>query len=100
MDETVPLLRDETLDRPQEDSRKDSDAVDFDPRGDLDNPREWPSAYKWSIVALLAFTSFTVYVTLVFSLSKFRSPDFVSQNIYMYISRPHRQSNCCRPEPR
>lgn len=69
MDETLPLLRDESLDRPQGDSRKDSDAVDFDPRGDLDNPREWPSAYKWSIVALLAFTSFTVYVTLVFSLS-------------------------------
>lgn len=35
--------------------------VDFDPNGDPDNPLEWPSAFKWGIVALLAFTAFTVY---------------------------------------
>ncbi|KIV95562.1 hypothetical protein PV10_03199 [Exophiala mesophila] len=64
MDETVPLLRDESLEHPP-DSRKDSNAVDFDSRGDLDNPREWPNAYKWSIVTLLAFTSFTVTFTCI-----------------------------------
>lgn len=34
--------------------------VDFDPDGDEDNPLDWPAAYKWGIVALLAFMAFTV----------------------------------------
>ena len=34
--------------------------LDFDPRGDADNPLEWPTAFKWGIVALLALTAFTV----------------------------------------
>jgi hypothetical protein len=36
--------------------------VDFDPYGDVDNPLEWPTAFKWGIVLLLAVTAFTVYV--------------------------------------
>lgn len=59
-DETVPLLRDAT-DRPAI-AAKGDDIVDFDPNGDSENPRDWPKAYKWGIVALLAFTAFTVYV--------------------------------------
>lgn len=60
MDETVPLLRDEALDVPIKSSSSDSDIVDFDPKGDPENPRDWPNAYKWGIVTLLAFMSFTV----------------------------------------
>ncbi len=40
----------------------DDHVLDFDPSGDADNPMEWPAAFKWSIVALLAFMAFTVYV--------------------------------------
>ncbi len=36
--------------------------VDFDPQGDADNPMDWPTAFKWSVVALLAAMAFTVYV--------------------------------------
>ncbi|KAJ4291667.1 hypothetical protein N0V90_009562 [Kalmusia sp. IMI 367209] len=36
--------------------------LDFE-KGDVENPREWPMAYKWGMVALLAFTAFTVFVT-------------------------------------
>lgn len=34
--------------------------LDFDPNGDSDNPREWPTPFKWTIVGLLALTAFTV----------------------------------------
>ena len=46
----------------------DSDIVlvDFDPKGDPDNPLTWPAPYKWSIVLLLAFMAFTVYVFFFF----------------------------------
>jgi hypothetical protein len=33
--------------------------LDFE-EGDAENPREWPIAYKWAMVSLLAFTAFTV----------------------------------------
>lgn len=71
MDETAPLLV--TPDREVvdvEDRLRDAggarkeDIVDFDPAGDPENPMEWPAPYKWSIVALLALTAFTVYVHL------------------------------------
>jgi hypothetical protein len=54
MDETSPLLRSgtpTTLD-------KKSDLVDFDSTGDPENPLDWPSAYRWTITALLAFMAF------------------------------------------
>ncbi|KAI6778275.1 putative transporter -like protein [Emericellopsis cladophorae] len=34
--------------------------LDFDPSGDPDNPREWPSPFKWSITLLLTALAFTV----------------------------------------
>jgi len=34
--------------------------IDFDPDGDPDNPMNWPSSFKWTIVALLAAMAFTV----------------------------------------
>ena len=34
--------------------------LDFDPKGDRENPREWPSSFKWGIVLLLASMAFTV----------------------------------------
>ncbi|KAK0704564.1 major facilitator superfamily domain-containing protein [Lasiosphaeris hirsuta] len=39
--------------------------VDFDPNGDVDNPLEWPIAYKWGIVALMALMAFTVTFTCI-----------------------------------
>lgn len=33
---------------------------EFDPKGDKENPREWPSGFKWAIVLLLASMGFTV----------------------------------------
>ena len=36
--------------------------VEFDIKGDADNPLEWPAAFKWAIVALLSIMAFTMYV--------------------------------------
>jgi hypothetical protein len=52
----------------------DAYLVDFDPEGDVDNPLEWPTAFKWGIVALLALTAFTVCVFSVFSSCHLTSP--------------------------
>ena len=61
VDENQPLLQ------PAEDAARRQDetdalhgAIDFDPGGDPDNPLEWPVAFKWTIVALMAFMAFTV----------------------------------------
>lgn len=66
MDETTPLLPDEAiapvLSNDQADRVPSKDLVEFDPNGDHENPMDWPKAYKWGIVALLAFMAFTVYV--------------------------------------
>ena len=59
--ETEPLLG-TGADRTQDVSSHNDAIVDFDPAGDPENPLEWPKAFKWSIVALLAFMAFTVYV--------------------------------------
>ena len=62
-DETRPLLRDaEATTNGSLKAANAKDIVDFDPTGDPENPRDWPKAYKWAIVALLAFMAFTVYV--------------------------------------
>ncbi len=58
MDETQPLLPD--IDADVHPDPADKDIVDFDPSGDHENPQDWPKAYKWGIVALLAFMAFTV----------------------------------------
>ncbi|KIX05124.1 uncharacterized protein Z518_05996 [Rhinocladiella mackenziei CBS 650.93] len=62
-DETQPLLRDADVEG--SDKAVDEDIVDFDPNDDSENPRNWPKAYKWGIVALLAFMSFTVTFTCI-----------------------------------
>ncbi|OTB05539.1 hypothetical protein M426DRAFT_319810 [Hypoxylon sp. CI-4A] len=64
MDETQPLLQDTNLvyvEREEDPSNKN--IVDFNPNGDEENPMEWPRAYKWGIVSLLAFMAFTVTFT-------------------------------------
>ncbi|ORY70948.1 MFS transporter [Pseudomassariella vexata] len=66
MDETLPLLQDAhftSLEEPHQHVNKD--IVDFDPEGDEENPVDWPQAYKWGIVALLAFMAFTVTFTCI-----------------------------------
>lgn len=78
MDETQPLLHDADLDvdRLEEPDKAVSDdghghahsdpnIVDFDAEGDAENPLDWAPAYKWGVVALLAFMAFTVYVPLL-----------------------------------
>ncbi|KAK7890096.1 hypothetical protein LTR67_008561 [Exophiala xenobiotica] len=63
MDETQPLLPEVTTD--QQPKHHDKNVVDFDPDGDSENPQDWPQAYKWGIVALLAFMAFTVTFTCI-----------------------------------
>lgn len=66
MDETQPLLQDVHLVYDEREvPAPNKDIVDFDPNGDAENPIEWPKAYKWGIVSLLAFMAFTVYVLLL-----------------------------------
>lgn len=69
MDERRPLLgtnagRPEPAAAPRDvsDNGVDNGVDDFDVKVDADDPMEWPAAFKWSIVALLAFMAFTVYV--------------------------------------
>jgi hypothetical protein len=56
MDEIQPLLG--RIDEPRPASA--NPLVDFDPKGDPENPLEWPKAYKRGVVFLLALLSFTV----------------------------------------
>lgn len=69
MDETTPLLPDEATAIPGDDQQilgaPRKDIVDFNPNGDPENPMDWPSAYKWGIVALLAAMAFTVTFTCI-----------------------------------
>ena len=62
MEETQPLLPalEESLRDRSEDAIKDLYIVTFDSDGDPENPMDWPNAYKWGIVGLLAFMAFTV----------------------------------------
>jgi hypothetical protein len=60
MDETTPLLSsppDTPRDEEQDDAGK---ALDFDPKGDPENPLEWRKSYRYGIVCLQAFWAFTV----------------------------------------
>lgn len=66
VDENQPLLAaSEDLARRQDEDDALHGAIDFDPSGDPDNPLEWPSAFKWGIVALMAFMAFTVTFTCI-----------------------------------
>ncbi|KAF0317244.1 Efflux pump radE [Colletotrichum sp. SAR11_59] len=60
MAESQPLLEDPLC---EEDLSKH--LLDFDPNGDAENPREWPLAFKWTIVGLLACMAFTVTFTCI-----------------------------------
>lgn len=40
-------------------------SLGFHPSGDPDNPRDWPDAFKWGIVMLLAAMAFTVTFTCI-----------------------------------
>lgn len=65
MDETTPLLPDAATAIPilpddQHRTTPNKDIVGFDPNGDPENPMDWPLAYKWGIVCLLAAMAFTV----------------------------------------
>ncbi|KAF4620094.1 hypothetical protein G7Y89_g14728 [Cudoniella acicularis] len=57
MEESAPLLRQITEPRCP---TVDDPRVEFDPKGDPDNPLDWPKAYKMGIVFLLALMAFTV----------------------------------------
>lgn len=68
MDETQPLLAEVRLiDTERCDDISHKDIVDFDIHGDAENPMEWPTAYKWGIVSVMACMAFTVYVITFFS---------------------------------
>lgn len=58
-DETQALLGNETSRYDGADGKKE-EVINFDPNGDEENPMDWPTMYKWGIVALLAFMAFTV----------------------------------------
>lgn len=59
--EEQPLLA-PIEDGPIESTKHTEVILDFDPNGDPENPREWPTTFKWFIVLLLACIAFTVYV--------------------------------------
>ncbi|KAK4497736.1 hypothetical protein PRZ48_010389 [Zasmidium cellare] len=66
VDEAQPLLGNETLRYDGANGKNNqADIVDFDPEGDEENPMDWPTTYKWGIVALLAFMAFTVTFTCI-----------------------------------
>jgi hypothetical protein len=60
--EQEPLLQSlsQTLSNTSQRERRRSSIADADLDGDPDNPLEWPAAFKWTIVALLALMAFTV----------------------------------------
>ncbi|KAF7554731.1 hypothetical protein G7Z17_g2700 [Cylindrodendrum hubeiense] len=59
MEETSPLLVEAGEGRCESLYGDSHETVDFNPNGDVDNPLEWPAAFKWGIVAMLAFIGFT-----------------------------------------
>ncbi|KAI1820400.1 MFS transporter [Xylaria intraflava] len=66
MDETQPLLADaRLLDPVLGNGVPHKDIVGFDVDGDPENPFEWPKAYKWVVVSLIALMSFTVTFTCI-----------------------------------
>ncbi|KAH8666809.1 major facilitator superfamily transporter [Xylariales sp. PMI_506] len=66
MDETQPLLAEPRRSGAAEAAQETNvHLVTFDPKGDPENPVDWPAAYKWSVIALLTFTAFTVTFTCI-----------------------------------
>ncbi|KAK4224468.1 major facilitator superfamily domain-containing protein [Podospora fimiseda] len=63
--ETQPLLRSLTNEGQQyaldiDNDKTETIIVEFDPAGDGENPLDWPTPFKWTIVSLLVMTAFTV----------------------------------------
>jgi len=58
------------------------DSAEFDPLGDLDNPLEWPTPFKWGIVTLLAIIAFTVCVPIIINF-----PFLFFSPIFLFLSR-------------
>ena len=63
IEEANPLLL-ESDDKYRSSLEYSREIVDFDRKGDPENPLEWPDFYKWGIVALLSFMGFTMYVSV------------------------------------
>lgn len=57
--EEQPLLGATIGDEEPEESKQTGVILDFED-GDPENPREWPKAFKWAIVLILACMAFTV----------------------------------------
>ncbi|KAJ5044984.1 hypothetical protein NUH16_001796 [Penicillium rubens] len=64
IEEANPLLL-ESEDEYRSSLEYSRDTVDFDRKGDPENPLEWPGSYKWGVVALLSFMGFTVTFTCI-----------------------------------
>ncbi|OAQ91640.1 MFS multidrug transporter [Purpureocillium lilacinum] len=62
--ETTPL-RSEEGERDDGLDQSEAYAASFDPDGGSDDPMQWPEAYKWAMVVLLALMSFTVTFTCI-----------------------------------
>lgn len=62
-DEERPLLQSDRALPTSYHTTHDPDA-DFDPNDDQDDPRQWPMAYRWGLVSLLALMAFTVYASI------------------------------------
>ncbi|KAL2260090.1 hypothetical protein VTK26DRAFT_6011 [Humicola hyalothermophila] len=72
VDETQPLLRSVTDEgqhvyshAPIQGVIADTTIIDFDPRGDPENPLEWKASFKWTIVTMLAMMAMTVTFTCI-----------------------------------
>lgn len=95
VDETQPLLRSKTHESVENDiagyqytevNNAPPYIDDFNPNGDVDNPLEWPTPFKWGIVLLLAMTAFTVYVFPPFLVSPLPQQCFLP----LFATTPHR----------
>ncbi|KAF4125486.1 putative arabinose efflux permease, MFS family [Geosmithia morbida] len=42
------------------DVAEEEEPLDFSPDGDVDNPREWPAAFKWTLTVVLTILAFSV----------------------------------------
>jgi len=101
-DEASPLLQNghiQNAANTDSSTGKDVIIIDFDTNDDPENPITWPQTYKWCLVALLAFMSFTVYAYSPFP-SCSAEPLTSPKNLHLHISRSCRQRYCHRIESR
>ncbi|KAI7376818.1 hypothetical protein KC336_g19682, partial [Hortaea werneckii] len=65
IDEEQPLLRPDRAPQSISHHAAPYPDADFDRDGDQDDPRQWPMAYRWGLVSLLALMAFTVTFTCI-----------------------------------